>query len=121
MPPAREFAPAGVPAGEVQLTLDEVECLRLLDVEGLTQEQCAVQMEVARATAALICASARAKVADALVHGKTIRIQGGEVSLCRHMGRCCGRCGGGECARCRERPCGRGASSEPGRKEVEGT
>ena len=115
MPPAREFLPAGESAGEVRLTLDEVECLRLLDVEGLTQEQCAAQMEVARATAALICAGARAKVADALAHGKAIRIQGGEVSLCRHMGRCCGRCGGG-CARCRERPCGRDLPDQDERK-----
>ena len=106
LPPAREFRPEGEAEGEVTLTLDEVECLRLLDVEGLTQEQCAAQMEVARATAALICAAARAKVADALVHGRIIRIQGGEVALCRRMGRCCGRCGGEDCPRCRNRVCG---------------
>lgn len=107
LPREREFIPSGTPGGEVALTLDELETLRLLDVERLTQEQCALQMGVARATAALIYDRARAKVAEALVYGKSLRIGGGDVTVCEHAGRCCGRCGAGRCPACRERICGR--------------
>ena len=107
LPREREFVPAGTSGGEVARTLDELETLRLLDVEGLTQEQCARQMGVARATAALIYDGARAKVAQALVYGKTLRIAGGDVTVCEHAGRCCGRCGAGRCHVCGERTCGR--------------
>lgn len=72
------FKPAGVPAGELELvvlSLDEVEALRLADLNGDYQEAAADQMKISRATFARIVESARRKVADALVHGKALQIQ----------------------------------------------
>ena len=58
----------------VIMTLDEYECIRLMDQEHLTQEQCAGQMKVARTTVQSIYSSAREKLADCLVRGKELRI-----------------------------------------------
>jgi predicted DNA-binding protein (UPF0251 family) len=89
-PAAAVFKPLGVPLrdlGEVVMTLDEFEAIRLADLDGLYQEQAAGQMGVSRATFSRIVDSAHGKVADALVHGKALRIEGGPV----HLGarRCC--------------------------------
>ena len=65
----------------VVMTLDEFEALRLSDLEGLYQEQAAAQMNVSRATFGRILRSAHRKVADAIVHGKAMRIEGGPVQL----------------------------------------
>lgn len=89
-PAATLFKPAGVPLRELEavvLTLDEFEALRLADLEGLYQEQAAAQMNVSRPTFARVVDSARRKLADALVHGKALRIEGGPVELKRP--RCC--------------------------------
>ncbi|MBQ9364648.1 MAG: DUF134 domain-containing protein [Schwartzia sp.] len=78
MPVYRSFSPDDVEAGEsVRMTVDEFEALRLLDGEGMTQEACASQMNIARTTVTAIYDSARRKVADALVHGKRLLIVGG--------------------------------------------
>lgn len=69
------------------MTLDEFEAIRLADLDGLYQEQAAEQMGVSRATFSRIVDSAHAKVADALVHGKALRIEGGPVNLGTQ--RCC--------------------------------
>ncbi len=68
------------------LTLDEFEALRLSDLDGLYQEQAAAKMNVSRATFSRIVDEARRKTADALVHGKALRIEGGPV---RSVGRSC--------------------------------
>jgi predicted DNA-binding protein (UPF0251 family) len=68
---------------EVELTIDELEALRLADLEGLYQEEAAARMEVSRATFARIVETARLKVATALVHGHALRIGGGPVSASR--------------------------------------
>lgn len=69
------------------MTLDEFEALRQADLGGLYQEQAAEQMGVSRPTFSRIIESAHRKVADALVHGKALRIEGGPV---HHEGlRCC--------------------------------
>ena len=80
----RELKPTGVPAKELMyiiLGLDEAEALRLADYEGLYQEAAARSMGVSRQTFGNIIEAARRKVADALLHGKAIRIEGGEVSI----------------------------------------
>lgn len=63
------------------MNLDEYECIRLIDYEGLEQEQCAKQMGVARTTVQTIYKNAREKLADFLVNGKRIRIDGGDVVM----------------------------------------
>ncbi len=73
----------------VIMTLDEYECIRLMDQEHLTQEQCALQMKVARTTVQSIYSSAREKLADCLVHGKELCITGGNYMLCKEQRECC--------------------------------
>ena len=76
------------------MTLDEYETIRLLDLEGLQQEQAAAQMGVARTTVQAIYNNARRKLADCLVNGKRL---GGDVTLCEkheqcpRRGHCCRR------------------------------
>ena len=77
-----EFSPAEVSDGEpVVMSLDEFETVRLLDREGMTQEQCAERMGVARTTVTAIYESARRKIAEALVDGKRLLIRGGSYRL----------------------------------------
>src|SRR4030066_298945 len=80
MPDVTYFKPAGIPLRdleEVRLSIEEAEALRLKDLEGLEQEQGAEKMNISRPTFQRILASARQKVADALLNGKAIRIDGG--------------------------------------------
>jgi predicted DNA-binding protein (UPF0251 family) len=74
---ARYFKPRGIPMlqlEEVALSLDELEALRLADLEGLYQEVAAAQMGISRQTFGAIVQRARRKVAEALLHGKALRI-----------------------------------------------
>lgn len=83
-PSAGYFKPAGVPLRmleEIVVTLDEIEALRLADLKGLYQEQAAEQMKISRPTFARIVEAARRKVADALIHGKALRLEGGTVEM----------------------------------------
>jgi predicted DNA-binding protein (UPF0251 family) len=83
-PPARLFQPADRPPcalEQVVLSLDEVEALRLADLEGFYQEQAAAQMKISRPTFSRIVATARRKVADALIHGRALCLEGGVVSM----------------------------------------
>jgi predicted DNA-binding protein (UPF0251 family) len=84
------FKPAGIPRVELEevlMTLDEFEAMRLADLEGHYQEQAAELMGVSRATFSRIVETARRKVADVLVHGKALRIEGGQVEV--EGRRCC--------------------------------
>lgn len=73
----------GIPPGTevVVLTVDELEAIRLADAEGLSQEAGAAQMHVSRPTFGRIVNQARAKVAQALVSGRAIAVQGGVVQF----------------------------------------
>ena len=108
-PSCRLFMPEGGSAGTptITLTLDEFEAIRLIDHEGMSQEECAVSMNVARTTAQAIYGSARGKMAQALVNGLAIRIDGGDYILCDERNSACPSCGKtcgteGDC-RCRHR------------------
>ena len=85
----------------VNMTVDEYESIRLIDLEGFTQEECASQMNIARTTVQGIYNEARNKVAQSLVNGKVLIIAGGEYQLCDGQGKACG--GGG----CHRHRCGR--------------
>ena len=77
-----EFSPEEEADGEpVVMSLDEFETIRLLDRVGMTQEQCAERMGVARTTVTAIYESARRKIAEALVEGKRLLIRGGYYRL----------------------------------------
>ena len=65
----------------VIMTVEEHETLRLIDLEGMNQEECAMQMDVARTTAQGIYYEARKKLADALINGKILIIEGGNYRL----------------------------------------
>ena len=83
-PDCTYFKPAGVPMRnlqEVVLAIDELEAMRLADHEGLYQEVAAERMGVSRRTFGRVIASARKKVAQALVHGMALRIEGGVVEV----------------------------------------
>lgn len=94
LPSVTYFKPAGVPINhlqEVRLSVEEAEAIRLKDMEGLEQEKCAEKMHVSRTTFSRMLDSARQKIADALLNGKAIRIEGGNYEMAvRHF-----RCGNG--------------------------
>ena len=66
---------------EVNLSIEEAESIRLNDLEGLEQEECAQRMSISRPTFHRVLASARSKLADALLNGKAIRIEGGNFEM----------------------------------------
>ena len=85
------FGPQDGCLGQVAMTVDEYEVIRLIDLEELTQEQCAEQMGVARTTVQSIYAGARKKLALCIVEGRELVIGGGDVHYCEHRGAACGR------------------------------
>jgi len=84
VPEVTYFKPAGIPLRileEVQVSVEEAEAIRLKDLEDLEQEQCAEKMSISRPTFQRVLESARQKIADALLHGKAIRIEGGNFEI----------------------------------------
>lgn len=65
----------------VILTVDEFESIRLVDKEGVSQAECGIYMNVSRATAQRIYATARRKIAQSLVDGLPLLIEGGDYQL----------------------------------------
>lgn len=84
MPGSDYFKPRGIPLSmleEVILTVDEFEAIRLADLDGLYQEQAAEKMKVSRPTFGRIIEAAHKKMAEALVKGKALKIEGGEFEM----------------------------------------
>jgi predicted DNA-binding protein (UPF0251 family) len=86
------FKPRGIPLRNLEqmvITVDELEAMRLADFLEMTQEEVAQKMQVSRPTVTRMLARAHRAVADALVHGKAICIEGGDYRL----GQQCEACG----------------------------
>lgn len=87
-PDANYFKPRGIPVDlleEVNLNMDELEAIRLADLEGKYQEDAAKKMNVSRQTFGNIVTSAHKKIADVLVNSKALKIEGGVIKM---MERC---------------------------------
>ena len=118
LPKSREFMPSGKLNGNmaenlfdikntaeeeqstVIMTVDEYETIRLIDKENFSQEECGKYMHIARTTVQQIYDSARKKLAEVVVDGKMLRIEGGDYRLCDGAETTCG-CGGCPKHRCR--------------------
>jgi predicted DNA-binding protein (UPF0251 family) len=86
------FKPRGIPLRSLQqivITVDELEAMRLADFLEMTQEEVAQRMQVSRPTVTRMLSRAHRAVAEALVHGKAICIQGGDY----RVGQQCQECG----------------------------
>lgn len=102
MPGCSQFGPIGDAESTrktIVMTVDEYECIRLIDLEGLTQEACALSMNVARTTVQAIYTSARTKLAECLVNAARLTIVGGDYVLCSGSTEQC------SCGNCRRRRC----------------
>jgi predicted DNA-binding protein (UPF0251 family) len=78
------FKPRGIPLKRLEetiLNVDEFEAVRLKDLEGLEQDECARKMNISQPTFHRLVLSARKKIADAIINGKAIRIEGGNYRL----------------------------------------
>lgn len=91
LPNVTYFKPAGIPLRdleEVCMSIEEIEAIRLKDLEGLEQEAGAEKMNISRPTFQRVLASARQKIADVLLNGKAIRIEGGNFEMTWRRFRC---------------------------------
>ncbi len=96
LPESNLFGPLNVPNFNgkiITMTVEEYETIRLIDAEGFTQEECAMQMNIARTTVQHIYNTARKELADSLVNGSVLSIEGGNYKLCDELKKTCG-CGG---------------------------
>ncbi|WP_101912846.1 DUF134 domain-containing protein [Megasphaera vaginalis (ex Bordigoni et al. 2020)] len=94
LPQVDEFLPADEKKMRptVVMTVDEYEVIRLIDLVGLTQAQCAVQIAVSRTTVTGIYETARRKLADVVIHGKRLLIEGGNIKTCQRAATCRALC-----------------------------
>lgn len=92
LPNTNRFGPLNgcvSPDDVIQMTVDEYETIRLIDLEGMNQEDCAGHMNVARTTVQGIYNEARRKLALSLVEGRVLFIEGGDYHLCDGQSNCC--------------------------------
>lgn len=92
-----DFKPVGlkgVSKGQVMMNLDEFEAMRLADNIGLSHEEASEEMEISRPTFTRLIEKARRKIADFIINGKALSIEGGNIHFrnniimcqsCRHM------------------------------------
>jgi predicted DNA-binding protein (UPF0251 family) len=96
-PPVSVFKPAGIPAkelDEILITIDEFEAIKLADFENLSQRDASSIMKVSQPTFNRILSSARSKIAEGLVQGSVLRIEGGRYVLADGTGQLeCMDCG----------------------------
>ncbi len=92
----KEFAPVLGVSGDnaeekeaIILSLDEYEVIRMVDLRGVTHEQCAAHMGISRTTVTEIYEGARRKIADMIVNGKSLHIEGGNCFVCNGRGKDC--------------------------------
>jgi len=91
MPQVTYFKPVGIPLRSLEdvcLSVEEAEAIRLKDLEGLEQEECGERMHISRPTFSRVLESARKKLADALISGKAIRVEGGNFGMPMQRFRC---------------------------------
>ena len=82
------FGVRGRKSNEVYLRIEEYEVIRLLDYQGLTQEEAAVHMDISRPTLTRIYEEARNKVATSFVEGRDIIIRGGDIYFDKNWYKC---------------------------------
>lgn len=114
LPDQNRFGPLGpsdIAGDAIIMTIDEYETIRLIDLEGFTQEEAAQQMAVARTTVQGIYAEARHKLAQTLVNSCALILEGGEYELCDELVQNCG-------PGCRRHA--RGAGHRPGQGQGQG-
>ena len=112
LPKVQEFIPAcglGEATSIIILTVDEYEAIRLIDKERFSPEECSTYMKIARTTVQQIYNKARGKIADALIDGRGLKIEGGDYRLCDGQEPYCG-CGG--CWKHRQQPSGHSAEMD---------
>lgn len=85
----------------ITMSVDEYETIRLIDLKNFTQEECSNHMNIARTTVQGIYNDARKKIAESIVNGKVLKIEGGDYKLCEGDEQSCG-------AGCHRNRCGRG-------------
>ena len=86
-----DFKPVGVKGfslGQVQLSLDEFEAFRLADHMGLSHEEAAEEMEISRPTFTRLIEKARKNIADFIINGKVLNIDGGNIHFRNNIIRC---------------------------------
>jgi len=96
MPQNKIYAPVGAEVFDenyINMSVEEYETIRLIDLQGFTQEETAEQMRIARTTVQRIYFEARKKLAELIVNGKVLKIGGGDYKLCDGLEINCG-CGG---------------------------
>ena len=89
-PKYTRFVPSGADRTDAAvLSIEEYEVIRHVDYQKMTHEECAVKMAVSRTTVTEIYETARYKIADAIINGKVLCIEGGNYRVC-DVGECCG-------------------------------
>jgi predicted DNA-binding protein (UPF0251 family) len=89
------FKPGGIPENNLErvtLALDEFEAVRLADLEGLYQEDSANQMNISRQTFGNIITSAHKKIADCIINGKILKLEGGTINTPEEKNFTCNKC-----------------------------
>ncbi len=89
IPDVRTFTSSDENDNVISMTIEEYEVIRLMDKEGLKQEECSLQMNVSRPTIQILYVNARRKVAQFLTEGGTLKIEGGSYNVCDSHGENC--------------------------------